>query len=163
MTGLHGRGLLEVLLGGASASLAADALFNTNGSGPSSALLAVVMGLVLVLLLVQDRGQAAPVAGTTKPAWWMGVVVPFALTTWVTFLYLGIRFKRMTWLATAAMYLGLLLVGAWLNWAGNDRDPTLGAAAFALWMTVWLGGILHALLIRATVEDLLRAETGRHP
>ena len=51
-----------------------------------------------------------------------------------------------------AGYLAALLAAVVANAVGNDEDPTLGVIASVLMLTVWIGGMVHAQLVRDEVR-----------
>jgi Helix-hairpin-helix motif len=87
--------------------------------------------------------------------WWIGVVIPFGLATWATFLYLGLRARRAQWLAWAAAYLAMLVGGLGVNQLGNDADPLFGAIAATILMVTWGAGIAHYYVIQTEARARL--------
>jgi hypothetical protein len=83
----------------------------------------------------------------------MLAALPFGLTTWIGFLYIGMRAERRAWLWAAAGYgaaaLSILVLAAVspAEPGGRSADgtwqSTLGAIALA---TTWFGGCVHALV-----------------
>lgn len=92
-----------------------------------------------------------------EQSWWIvliGVSVGFA--TWLGFGYIGLRLKRRAWIGWATVYLGVLLISAWLlNFPGEGWQ--VGVGTFGL-LGCWIGGSIHALVIRDQVLDELGAQ-----
>jgi DNA uptake protein ComE-like DNA-binding protein len=79
-------------------------------------------------------------------AWLLFTVVPFGLTTWAAFLYIGIRARRPGWLAWAAVYTAGLAAFLVL---GNvdDSNGAVGAATAIVGLLTWFGGFVHAMVV----------------
>jgi hypothetical protein len=73
-------------------------------------------------------------------------VVPFGLTTWALFLYIGLRARRRQWLAWAAFYAVLTGVYLALDTPAHPSGTAMGVAA-GIGLLVWLGGGAHAFAI----------------
>jgi hypothetical protein len=88
-------------------------------------------------------------------AWWVALAaVPFGFTTWAAFLYAGLRTKRRDLLVASGVY-GAMLVGyVVLDTAGHARGPDL-AIGTILALGAWIGGFIHALAVRRSVEAQL--------
>jgi hypothetical protein len=70
-------------------------------------------------------------------------------------LYIGIRARRRSWLAWTAVY-GALLV-FWVVWDGSTPDNSAATnIAPALWMTSWIGGTVHAAVIKGKAAQRIR-------
>jgi len=90
-------------------------------------------------------------------AWLLLTVVPFGLTTWAAFAYIGIRARRPRWLAWAAVYAALLAAYLVLDTtAGQSNAASAVAAVLAL--LAWIGGGIHAF---AVSDDAARRIQGR--
>jgi hypothetical protein len=82
-------------------------------------------------------------------SWWVLLAVPLGLTTWAAFLYAGLRTRRKSLLAFAALYAATL--AGWLVLdAGNQHGARVAVGA-VLALVTWIGGLAHALAIRRTV------------
>jgi len=79
-------------------------------------------------------------------AWLLFAVVPFGLTTWAAFLYIGIRARRSRWLAWAAVYAAGLAAFLTLDTADGRNGAVAGAAA-AIGLLTWFGGFVHATVV----------------
>jgi hypothetical protein len=55
--------------------------------------------------------RQVPVSRLRSKAWLL-LTIPLGLTTWAAFVYIGIRARRVQWLAFAALYAAL--VGGWI-------------------------------------------------
>jgi Helix-hairpin-helix motif len=76
---------------------------------------------------------------------WLLALIPAGLTTWASFLYIGIRARRKRWLAWSAIYaLGLV---AFLVVDTNNINSARDGIAAALWLLTWIGGGIHGLAI----------------
>jgi Helix-hairpin-helix motif len=87
---------------------------------------------------------------------WFPLSLLFGVATWGMYLYLGLHTGRRRYLllsagAGVAMLVGLILAG--LSNGNNDLAGNLGGV---LILTVWLGGIVHALIICAADLDGVR-------
>jgi len=79
-------------------------------------------------------------------AWLLFTVVPFGLTTWAAFLYIGIRARRPRWLAWAAVYAAGLAAFLALDTA-DGRNGAVAAAAAVIGLLTWFGGGVHATVV----------------
>jgi len=79
-------------------------------------------------------------------AWLLFAVVPFGLTTWAAFLYIGIRARRPRWLAWAAVYAAGLAAFLALDTA-DGRNGAVAAAAAVIGLLTWFGGGVHATVV----------------
>ena len=88
-----------------------------------------------------------PQAGPTgfRSRLWLLLTLPFGLTTWAAFLYIGIRAARKRWLAWAVLY-ALGLVAFLVLSTNNSNSPREGIAVGVMLLT-WIGGGIHALAI----------------
>lgn len=91
--------------------------------------------------------------------WWIGWTLPFGLTTWAAFLYLGIRTRKRPFIAVAVGYAALLVAAiALLN--SDHHDSLAQALGTVALLVVWIGGFVHALCIRRSVEERLEFVSG---
>lgn len=84
---------------------------------------------------------------------WMLAALPLGLTTWVGFLYIGLRANRRPWLWSAGVYAAAavaILVLAAISPEGPDGRADMGSwqstVGVILLMTTWVGGCGHALV-----------------
>jgi tRNA A-37 threonylcarbamoyl transferase component Bud32 len=84
---------------------------------------------------------------------WMLAALPLGLTTWVGFLYIGLRANRRPWLWAAGVYAGaavVILVLAAISPVGPDGRSDNGSwqsiAGMIVLATTWIGGCAHALV-----------------
>jgi serine/threonine protein kinase len=84
---------------------------------------------------------------------WVLTSLPFGLTTWVGFLFVGLSAQRSSWLWAAGAYAagaGLLLVLILATPTDSTGAPTPGSWQDTLSATtmaiLWVGGFVHALL-----------------
>jgi DNA uptake protein ComE-like DNA-binding protein len=103
-----------------------------------------------------SRAWPPPVPYRTAPAksdrsWLALSLIPVGFTTWIMFLYLGIRGRRPRWIGWSAVYLSLL--GVWL--ALVSIGGVLGSIGTVLMLAVWLGGIAHGLVIGSEADQRL--------
>jgi DNA uptake protein ComE-like DNA-binding protein len=77
---------------------------------------------------------------------WLLLCVPFGVTTWAAFLYIGIRARRARWLAWTAVYAVGLVVWILLDAPAHPDGTRLGLAA-VFWVLTWIGGGIHAIVI----------------
>jgi len=82
-------------------------------------------------------------------SWWVLLAVPLGLTTWAAFLYAGIRTKKRSLLAFAALYAATL--AGWLVLDTGTKQGARMAFGAVLALVTWIGGLAHALAIRRTV------------
>jgi len=90
-------------------------------------------------------------------AWLLLAVIPFALTTWAAFVYIGIRARRPRWLAWAAVYAAMLVAYLVID-ATAQHNNAAAAAAAAIGLLAWIGGGAHAFAIG---DDAVRRIRGR--
>lgn len=88
--------------------------------------------------------------------WLLLVLLGFGFTTWAAFLYVGIRARRRSWLAWAAVY-GVLLVvaGVLLTGSAHANSPASGIGTVAQ-LIAWLGGTAHATAVRRDAARRMR-------
>lgn len=109
---------------------------------------------------MQDaRPHATPAESRSDWGWklrhslWIIAALPLGLTTWIGFLYIGLKANRTSWLWWAAVYGAaavLILVMAAVGPTDARGDAEMGAWQNALGVTTmvatWLGGFVHALV-----------------
>lgn len=91
-------------------------------------------------------------------AWLLLAVVPFGLTTWAAFLYIGIRGRRPRWLAWAAVYAALLAAYLAIDASAGGKAVPAAVGAF-LGVLAWIGGGVHALAISDDAARRIGART----
>lgn len=91
--------------------------------------------------------------------WLMLVAVGLGFTTWIFFLYIGIRAQRRSWLAWAAVYSALFALWVVMdNALPNSSIATdIGAVAALL---AWIGGVVHVAAIRGKAARRIRPSDG---
>jgi serine/threonine protein kinase len=84
---------------------------------------------------------------------WMLAALPFGMTTWAGFLYIGVRTERRAWLLASGVYAAgafLIVVLALASPEGPDGHVDDGAwqsiAGMTVMATTWIGGCVHALV-----------------
>ena len=77
-------------------------------------------------------------------------LVPFGLTTWAAFLYVGIAYKRRKWQIASAAYAVTLFAAQQL--AHHDQPVANRQFAGFLVLAIWLGGIAHAIGVRQQLK-----------
>jgi DNA uptake protein ComE-like DNA-binding protein len=90
--------------------------------------------------------------------WLLLVALGLGFTTWAAFLYIGIRARRRSWLAWAAVYGSLLML--WLvidNSINNSTATGIGAVAALI---PWIGGTAHAAAIKGNAARRIRPSDG---
>jgi len=88
-------------------------------------------------------------------SWWVALAaVPFGFTTWAAFLYAGLRTRRRNLLIASGVYGAMLIGYVVLDTVGHSRGADL-AVGTILALGAWIGGFVHALAIRRSVEDQL--------
>jgi helix-hairpin-helix protein len=91
--------------------------------------------------------------------WFLLVGVGLGSITWAAFSYIGIRARRRSWLAWAAVYgvlfaLWVVMDNAWPN---SSTATAIGAVAAVM---AWIGGTVHAGVIRGKAARLIRPSDG---
>ncbi len=99
-------------------------------------------------LLLQDRAWRR-----RNSTWMVPALVGCGFLTWTSFLYVGVKAKRASWLVAAAAYGAVLvlcfaLIGTAPTEADGSTDTsswqsTVGSACL---LAAWIGGIVHALI-----------------
>jgi hypothetical protein len=77
---------------------------------------------------------------------WLLLTIPFGLTTWAAFLYIGIRARRARWFAWAGVYAAAMTAQYVLD-APAQATNTAQNVAFALVLLTWIGGGIHAVAV----------------
>jgi hypothetical protein len=161
---LAGAGLPPALAGALGRSLADDPAARHPDPLAWLADIKTVLGAHLAHYepnLPQERVVPAP-PRVRPPGWswrlrqsaWLVAALPFGLTTWAGFLYVGLRAGRNRWLWTAgaywagaALFLGLTVASP----TDADGQADMGAwqsrAAVAAMVVLWFGGLVHALVV----------------
>src|SRR5262245_37669642 len=88
---------------------------------------------------------------------WLLLTLPLGFTTWVAFLYIGIRAKRVTWIAWAAVYLALMIALFVLDTPAHPSNSAEGIAA-GLGVLTWIGGGAHAFAVSTTAVQRIRSD-----
>lgn len=83
--------------------------------------------------------------------WLLGPILGASLLTGVAFLYIGIKARRRAWWIVGIGYVVVLGIGASL--ADSDVTSTRSDWSAGILATVWIGGMVHALLVN---KDWLR-------
>jgi Helix-hairpin-helix motif len=78
--------------------------------------------------------------------WLLFAFVPFGITTWVAFLYIGIRARRAQWLAWSALYAAMFVAYVALVGIGGTGSG-LALAGVLIGVLAWVGGGAHAAAI----------------
>jgi Helix-hairpin-helix motif len=86
--------------------------------------------------------------------------LPFGVTTWAAFLYIGIRARRPRWLVWAGLYAGMFAGFAALE---NPAHPseTAKSVALGLLLAAWIGGGTHAIAVSGNA--IRRIHRGHDP
>jgi DNA-binding SARP family transcriptional activator len=84
-------------------------------------------------------------------AWLLSAFLGLGLTTWVSFLYIGLRSSRRDWVLIAGGY-GVGALAAVLVSAGDGDSPASARSTFAgfLLLVLWVGGSIHALAVNGS-------------
>jgi DNA uptake protein ComE-like DNA-binding protein len=91
--------------------------------------------------------------------WLLVVALGFGFTTWAAFLYVGIRARRRSWLAWAAVYGALLVLSGVMDGSAHPSSAASSIGAIAL-VIAWLGGTAHAAAIRRDASRQMRPSGG---
>ena len=96
------------------------------------------------------RHSRGPVAGW-RYSLWIGLTFAFGLLSWLAFVYIGMRARRIEWLVAGIIYaVPLILVAAF--WGTALFWPLVAVA-----LTSWVVSILHALLVRGQYRAVMIA------
>lgn len=95
---------------------------------------------------------------TWHSLWLLPALLGFGFWTWLSFLYIGTRARRRSWLLMAVAY-AVLLVGA-CSLAGTDNSHWVTMLVGCWLLALWCGGSVHALLVN---RSWLRWRSGRTP
>jgi hypothetical protein len=107
-----------------------------------------------------DRSVSAPNRVLVHPnRWLLLVVLGLGFTTWAAFLYIGIRARRHSWLAWAAVYGALLVLSGVMDISMPNNSAATGIGAVAL-LIPWIGGTAHAAAIRGDAAQRIRPSDG---
>lgn len=157
---VSGRGLLEALGAVVALSVGVTAVFRDAGEGRSTGLFALLVGGMVVASIIERRSGApkdraeSTTDRTGLGPWYLGVAVPGAFGTWLSFLYVGLRTRRWTWVGWGGVYLAVLLAVIYLV---SPDAPRVGAGeglplGGLFLVAIWGVGILHACIIRDEVH-----------
>ncbi len=87
--------------------------------------------------------------GAAARSWWVLLTLPLGFTTWAAFLYAGVRTKKKSLFAFAALYAATL--AGWLVLDTGNAHGAREAVATILALVTWVGGMTQAFAIRRTV------------
>lgn len=87
---------------------------------------------------------------------WLLFLVPIGFTTWAAFVYAALRARRYRWLAWALVYAALLAGYVTLDTPDHPSSTAQGWAA-GMALLSWIGGGVHALVIRRDVNRRIQA------
>jgi DNA uptake protein ComE-like DNA-binding protein len=90
--------------------------------------------------------------------WLLFAAVPFGFTTWVAFLYIGIRTGRRQWFAWSAFYAALLVTYILLVGVGGNGSAAALAGAI-IGILGWIGGGGHAVAISGQAARQIKVRT----
>lgn len=79
--------------------------------------------------------------------WLLVVVLGLGFTVWGAFVYIGIRARRRSWLAWAAVYAALAAAAMVLDNLAHPSDTETSIGGLAI-LVSWIGGSVHAAAIR---------------
>src|SRR5262249_55322827 len=113
-------------------------------------------------------GSAAPVANVPATARgpglraraWLLLCLPFGVTTWAAFLYIGIRARRPRCLVWAGGYAGMFAGLAALEIPGHPSE-TAKSVGLCLLLAAWIGGGTHAIAVSG--DAVRRIHRGHDP
>jgi hypothetical protein len=89
-----------------------------------------------------------------SPPWWLLFgLLSFGLLAWAGFVYVGLRTHRSRWLAWAGVYLAGAVANIALLSVSNDGSDWQGATGTTLLGVVWIGSLVHGLVIRRDVAE----------
>jgi len=157
---MTGQGLLQAFRFVRFIALAFAAMLLAHWNPVVIAIASAAAVLLTGAELSRNRRDTGGPTQSTPSAWWLGILIPFGLGVWGTFLYIGVRTRRWEWLAWSFAYLSMIVLGGFLNALGDDRDPMLSATAGILWLVAWVGGALHARWIHGQVRTALAQSSG---
>jgi serine/threonine protein kinase len=85
---------------------------------------------------------------------WMVPILFFGLGTWLSFGYIAARYRRLSWLIAAVVYLGLTVTAFLLLGSGpaSDVDSLETNLGMAIALLSWAAGLLHALWVKDAVR-----------
>lgn len=117
-----------------------------------------ILGALVLGLLAWDHRHPKPTVPSRRGEfWWLGAVVPLGFATWVSFLYLGRRLRSRQLTLAGLVYLCGILGAIGANVASGDERNALGIVSVVLYSLTWLGGAVHAVVIRRRVREALDA------
>jgi hypothetical protein len=91
--------------------------------------------------------------------WWFLLIVPtFGTLSWAAFGYLGLRLRRWAWLAAGVVYLVLEVIAFVFLGLSSDDNDWQSLAFVVIWLLVWIGSLVHALVIRREALDRLAVD-----
>jgi ABC-type amino acid transport system permease subunit len=167
---VSGRGLLEALGAIIALVVGTAALFRPAGESRSTGLFALLLALMVGASVIDHRSahrsnthNRGSKSQSELGPWYLGVAIPGALGTWLTFFYVGVRTRRGIWVLWGGIYLTAVLV---VIYGLNPNAPRVGAGeglplGGVLLIGIWGMGILHACIIREEVRSrFLSAQQG---
>ncbi len=107
--------------------------------------------------MVPDAARPAAASRFRGKAWLL-LAVPFGLTTWAAFLYIGIRARRPQWLVWAGVYAATLAAYIALDTPAHPSGSAKGLAA-GLALLTWIGGGIHAAAVSSDAVRRIQSRT----
>jgi helix-hairpin-helix protein len=90
--------------------------------------------------------------------WWAGTLVPFGFITPFLFAAAGVRVRKWSWVAWAAVYAVVVFGGLIVTESAADESDLEGVGAFIM-MVGWVAGIGHGFVVRREYERRLAGPT----
>lgn len=99
-----------------------------------------------------------------RQSWYILLTLPAGVTSWIAFLYIGIRAKHTSWIVWGIFYLGsmiaMLMQPRVINAAGQEAIPLWAGYRLIL---LWLFSIGHAFWVRRDYLERLDLRMGGTP
>jgi DNA uptake protein ComE-like DNA-binding protein len=88
---------------------------------------------------------------------WLLLTLPFGITTWAAFLYIGIRAKHVSWIVWAAVYLAMMAASFVLDTSSAHPSNSAQGIAAGLVLLAWIGGGAHAFAVSTAAVKRMRS------
>ncbi|HEX6039865.1 hypothetical protein [Longimicrobium sp.] len=96
-------------------------------------------------MAIEDRS----LAWRWGQSWYLLLTLPFGITSWMAFLYMGMRARRWGWILWGVVYLAAVVrILGYSNAAGPNATPADEEAMGIAILLLWLVSAVHALLSR---------------
>lgn len=97
-----------------------------------------------------------------RSIWMVWVFFPFALTAFISFLYIGIKMKKKKWIIAGAIYF-VIMAQYFFFFSDYPIDHLYFDISMGIILTGWIISCMHVVLARREYLQLLAQQMGKNP